>query len=95
MTHYNSEDFKSVVNYLKEKGKISRAISYCNGIIYGVNMFAKSEQTGFELKAKAVADKERYLEQMDALKKAIEPHLNQYGRQMKFVRKHEVDGNKI
>lgn len=96
MVRYNTEDFKSVITYIKEKAKLSRAISHCNGIIYGVNTANKSEQAGFELKNKAISDKERYTEQMDALKKAVQPLFAKYGGQMKSTKaNYEVNGNKI
>lgn len=93
--HYNPEELKSVLSYMKEKHKISRGISFCNGIKYGIDIALKSEQNAFELKAKAIADKEKYIARMDALKKAIEPNLKQYGRQMRFAYRKEVDGNKV
>ena len=92
MAKYNTQQFRSVISYIKEKAKISREISYYNGIIKGINTTMVSEQLAFELKTMAQNGKANQILKMEELKNATLPLLKSYGRQMKQMKK-DVDGN--
>lgn len=89
---YNSQQFRSVISFIKEKAKISREISYYNGIIRGIEVAMQSEQLAFESKERAKKGKEEQIKKLDELKKAVVPLLNSYKYQMKQTQE-DINGN--